>query len=196
LHCSIYPIYGTSQGSANSLALWTIVCSTLFNAHEEAAHGSTYESPDRTVSIQLHMVGFVDDTSGSVNEFLSNTPPTPERLIQLMHQDAQLWSDLLHSSGGALELSKCSYHVIYYNFALSGVPVLQGGQIGPDINIVSGDHTSSHKFKPLAAFTSHKTLGVHKEPAGHQRSSLPAITKNSTTKSSIVAQSSLNRHES
>ena len=48
------------------------------------------------------MVGFVDDSTGQVNEFLSNQQPTPSALTKKMQHDAQLWSDLLWVSGGNL----------------------------------------------------------------------------------------------
>src|SRR5512138_2140785 len=45
-HCNLHPIYGTGQGSANSPAIWIMVSSKAFDAHEEAAHGAVFESPD------------------------------------------------------------------------------------------------------------------------------------------------------
>jgi hypothetical protein len=39
-----------------------------------------------------------------------------------MKKHAQLWHDLLWCSGGKLLLSKCGYHVIYYDFDDSGIP--------------------------------------------------------------------------
>jgi hypothetical protein len=42
-----------------------------------------------------------------------------------MKDDAQLWHDLLGCSGGKLELSKCGYHVVYYDFDDSGIPQMR-----------------------------------------------------------------------
>jgi hypothetical protein len=42
-----------------------------------------------------------------------------------MKDDAQLWHDLLWCSGGKLELSKCGYHVIYYDFDDSDIPQMR-----------------------------------------------------------------------
>jgi hypothetical protein len=41
-----------------------------------------------------------------------------------MQSDAQLWGNLLHVSGGALEISKCNYYVMYWKFKPSGIPTL------------------------------------------------------------------------
>ena len=62
------------------------------------------------------MIGFVGDSTGQVNLFHTNIPPTAEMLVQLMQHDAHLWNDLLWASGGDLELQKCSYHVLYWKF--------------------------------------------------------------------------------
>jgi hypothetical protein len=123
-HCKIYPIYGTGQGSTNSPALWTIIYGALFDAHEERTHGALYESPGRSISLGIYMVGFVDNTSGSVNDLSNSSVPSIQLLVHLMQTDSQLWSDLLYNSGGALELPKCSYHVMFYDFTPACAHVL------------------------------------------------------------------------
>ena len=93
-HCSFALIYGTGQGSGNSPAIWCVISSILFTSHESKAHGATYETPDKKHSIKLTMIGFVDDSTGQVNLFHTNIPPTAEALVQLMQHNAQLWNDL------------------------------------------------------------------------------------------------------
>jgi hypothetical protein len=66
------------------------------------------------------MMGFVNDTTGQVNSFLQDTQPNPEFLCAIMQIDAQLWSDLLWIFGGLLELDKCSFHQIHFDFAPDG----------------------------------------------------------------------------
>jgi hypothetical protein len=58
------------------------------------------------------MIGFVDDSSGQVNAFGEHPQPSSEELIKRMQHDGQLWNDILWSSGGDLNLDKCSYHHI------------------------------------------------------------------------------------
>ena len=38
-----------------------------------------------------------------------------------MKSDVQLWHDLLWASGGSLELSKCGYHAVDYEFDDTGI---------------------------------------------------------------------------
>ena len=167
--CRAFPIYGTGQGSGSSPMIWCFISSMLFSIHQEKAIGASYISPDKSLSVRLFMVSFVDDTYGSVNDFSRTPPPSPTELVSMAQHDSQLWSDLLHRSGGALELAKSKYHTVSYLFNPSGAPVLQGGQVGPDLCVTSGDASTTMKFQHLSAYTAHKTLGCYKEPSGSQQ---------------------------
>jgi hypothetical protein len=134
-NCEIFPIYGTGQGSGNSPAIWCIISSVLFACHEENGHGAYFCTPDKQMPVSLSMVGFVDDSTRQVNEFALNTQPTPKFLRQVMKLDAQLWSDLLWLSGGLLELGKCSFHQIHFDFKQDGSPTMRGGIYGEPLQI-------------------------------------------------------------
>jgi hypothetical protein len=88
-HCHAFPIYGTGQGSGNSPMILCIISSTLFKCHEEQSHSATFCSPDKSASVALSMVGFVDDGTGQVNDFESHAQPTPEALSEFMPYDAK-----------------------------------------------------------------------------------------------------------
>ena len=50
---------------------------------------------------------------------------TIDQLLVRVKEDAQLWHDLLWASGGKLELIKCGFHLIFYDFDQHGVPSMQ-----------------------------------------------------------------------
>jgi hypothetical protein len=79
-HCTAFPLHGTGQGSCNSPMIWCFISSTLLDCHQERAYGALFESPDRTVTITFSMVGFVDDSTGTVNNF-NNNAATVEHLL-------------------------------------------------------------------------------------------------------------------
>ena len=58
------------------------------------------------------MIGFVDDAKSQVNSFQESPQPQPSEVIKSIVKDAQVWSDILRVTGGALKHSKCSYHMI------------------------------------------------------------------------------------
>jgi exonuclease III len=166
-HSESSPIYGTGQGSGNSPVIWAFISSTLFDCYEKRAHGATFATPDQSIIIPMYMVGFVDDTKCQTNSFFAEPQPSVETVVTKMQHDAQLWSDLLWSSSGDLELSKCSYHVYYYRFSIDGSPVLASGKIG-QIHLRKSSSQTVIPIDGLSAYTAHKTLGHYKEPAGNQ----------------------------
>jgi hypothetical protein len=90
---------------------WAQIVSKLFDAHGKKAHGATYCSPNGSITIFLHMLGFVDDTKHHVNDMMSPQAQYVETLVSLMAQDSQLWSDILTASSAALELSKVYFYI-------------------------------------------------------------------------------------
>ena len=124
-HCQSYPIYGTGQGSGNSPAIWRFLSSILYNCYDEKAFKACYYCPDSIGNIELGMIGFVDDSNGQTNQFLEDENDLSQQsVIQQVKANAQLRSNLLSTSGGALELNLCSYHVMAWQFSGRGSPVL------------------------------------------------------------------------
>jgi hypothetical protein len=68
-------------------------------------------------------VGFVDDIRTSTNDFKNNSIPI-DQLIGMATKDSQVWHDLLAVCNQKLELPKCGYHAIMYDFEPSGEPIL------------------------------------------------------------------------
>ena len=119
------PWYGTGQGSGNSPGYWLLISSALLDCFEEKANGAKFCSPDGSNSIKLFMTGFVDDKNARTNMFEATSQPTDAEMIELAQKDAQLWRDLLASSGRKLEPLKCCYYMTKTIFASSGAPTLQ-----------------------------------------------------------------------
>ena len=125
--------------------IWLFLSCLLFAAHAKIARKATYYNPDGSNEMDLTMVGFVDDTNGQVNNF--SLPQTEQSRLQLM-QDAEhnatSWASLLGASGGALELSKCSYHVIFWRFSVQGAPILMNMKRElPPLTVAGGSVFSS-----------------------------------------------------
>ena len=192
-HCKLFPIYGSGQGAGNSSAIRCVISSILFEAYEKDAHGATFQSPDGTISANVFMIGFVDDTSGSVNAFDLPAPQAPKFYVQRANHDAQRWNDILRVSGGALQDQKCTYHFLYYTFTVEGLAVLQNGEFGPRITVQFTPTTPSRPLQQLSAFNSRKTLGVQKSPASTDRSLLRALSKRNSHHTTTMARSPFTR---
>ena len=190
-HSKLFPIYRSGQGSGNSPSLWCTISSVLFDGYEQQACGVSFYSPDQMIAVKLYMIGFVDDTSGSTNDFVLPKPAPLHHYANLATHDAQWWNDTLQLSGGVLEDSKCSYHFMYYEFTRNGQPVLKGGTFEPAILIRFNDNTIPTPLKQLSAYTSHKTLGVYKNPDGNTTAAFRVLKEKNTTHTKTVSCSPL-----
>ena len=140
-------------------------------------------------------MGFVDDTSNRTNFFEREVQPTMEEILRLMHHDAQLWNDLLWASGGLLELPKCSYHHIHFQFISQGKPSMIKGRFGP--NFVMRDANQEEvRIKQLSVNKSHKTLGCHKDPVGNQIKQLQVLQENCLDFAKVIQSNVLSRYDS
>ena len=68
-HSTPFPIQGTGQGSGNSPCIWLFILSTLFDVHKAQAYGTRFITPHGQHQVIFSMVGFVDDSTGSCNDF-------------------------------------------------------------------------------------------------------------------------------
>ena len=165
-HSIVHPLFGTGQGSGNSPTYWLFISSTLFDIYDSKAHGSTYQTPDKTITVDVKAVGFVDDVRTSINAF-DNNKITLSQLIAMATRDRQLWHDILTASNQALELPKCGYHAIIFDFKPTGEPTMRET---PDCQITLHD-SKGIPFNIQKWDTSQATkyLGAHKAPANQQR---------------------------
>ena len=170
-HTENRPIYGTGQGSANSPAIWCMLSSSLFDCYDEIASLAKYQTSTQDLQVSLGMIGFVDDCNGQVNHFLEDgSEQTLQTVVRMTQANAQHWTNLLSASGGALELSKCSFHVLHWIFAKNGAPVLAPKNKAHEQVMVVNDPITGkdHTLQLLSPYQAHKTLGYYKDPAGTQ----------------------------
>ena len=117
-----FPIFGSGQGSGNSPSIWLFISSTLCDIHQQISHGAKFVSPDGEEEVKITMVGFVDDCTGTCNDFQPQTQADTSTIASRMQHDAQTWNDLLWCTGGKLELPKCSFHTLHFTFLPNGTP--------------------------------------------------------------------------
>ena len=142
--------------------IWTFVSSVLFDTQSKHCNGMFFSSPDGDCFVRYTTVGFVDDstciTGGDSND-------TYEELKSKMTQDAQLWHDLLYVSGGKLELPKCGYHIVYWDFDDFGIPQMKITKDNESI-ILQDDSGTNVTIGAKSIFQPRKNLGHYKAPGG------------------------------
>ena len=127
------------------------------------------------------MDAFVDDSTSWANCFGRSLTKRNTNFIGQIAQDlretAQKWESLLHSTGGALELSKCFYYLIHWTFDKKGNPKLATPDDAiPPIEIVSSATGETVRIKQLSCHDPHKTLGVLISPSQNQSAERTRLT--------------------
>ncbi len=191
--CANFPVHGTGQGSGNSPCIWLFISSTLFDIHNTKAYGAQFISPDGHHSVSYSMVGFVDDSTGTGNDFRPHTEASLPTLLHRMESDAQLWSNLLYCSGGKLELLKCSFHVLRFQFRPNGQPVASIDKYDDAIHIIDQDTNESIPIPSKRSFEPHKTLGHFKSPSSKMKMELSNIKTKADRLALLLSISPINR---
>ena len=158
---------GTGQGSVVSMYAWGILASRLIQLHDKHNFGAKYKSVEKsTHNIIIGMLGFVDDNNISNN---GEKYETLHDILNCTQNDAQLWNDILRSSGGALELTKCFLQVIYWRFSLTGTPFAGPPKDDHHIDIINRTTDKKVQINSISAHATYNSLGTVQGIAPHQR---------------------------
>jgi hypothetical protein len=182
------PALGTGQGSKSSPRIWNFNSNVLFDTFDRSAYGATYYSTSGS-KLKIGMTGFVDDNNCNSCEDAITHEDHSAGIISRMRYDAQLWHNLLWSSGGALELTKCQYHLMDWDFTIAGAPILNTGTNDNHIHLIS-PVGNELRIKQLGCGTSYKTLGVFVEPLQHQSTEYKYLLSKAPLHTKLLATSS------
>ena len=107
------PKHGIGQGAGNGGTKWNFISVPMMKIVEEEAPGCSLRLPKGDKEWKKHIVGFVDDKRHYVN---SPKSQICKRVIKGMEQSVLYWYELLNFSGGELELDKCAWYIINWEF--------------------------------------------------------------------------------
>ncbi|KAI2511593.1 hypothetical protein MHU86_2847 [Fragilaria crotonensis] len=160
------PLFGTGQGSGASPSVWLTLVVVLMNTLDRLIpERMSFQSPDSSQRHARLIDAFVDDTS------LGFTDPgliTLETMIAKLNHIAQTWENILFYSGGALNLSKCSWYTMYWDWK-KGRPILRRieDEDQPLTLTTQGNTTDQTIIKRLPLSKASRILGVYLAPDGN-----------------------------
>ena len=119
----------------------------------------TTASPNGDLVVSFSSIGFVNDstcvTGGKQDE-------TVDQLLVRVKYDAQLWHNLLLASGDKLELQKCGFHLIFYDFDKNDVPSMR--KIGDLVITLENEKGENIEIRTKKIDEARKNLCHWKEP--------------------------------
>ena len=173
------PLFGTGQGSGASPSVWLTLVVLMLNTLDRIVPDRINFVPVQGQRNHSRLVdAFVDDTSLG---FTSAGNMEYDQLIQRLQDVAQTWEHILFLSGGKLNLSKCSWYVLSWEWK-SGRPTLR--PITPQdkkIHLQQGDQTQEFEIRRTDPTESTRMLGVHINPLGDFSDHLENLRKKAHT---------------
>ena len=193
-----HPLFGTGQGSGASPAVWLSISTVLLSALRlTSPRGMVYSSPQQNLTVSRHSDAFVDDTQNGVNDSGLKEPWVLMKLVLQLQDMAQSWEKLLFCSGGALELSKCSYYIMHWQWP-NGLPVLTSKEDSQKIHriaLTSGNNNDAQYVNQKETTEAHKTLGVWIAPDGNELAQKEHLLQDSNRIASLILRSRLSSLE-
>lgn len=143
----------------------------------------------------IKIIGFVDDTTSRTNRFTSDEQPAISELIAEASADGQLWHDILTVCNQKLQLSKCSFRPIHYNFKPSGEPVLANDTTAPAQLLINDEDGRPVKIPHKACDKAEQYLGCHKT-IDNQKQQQQKLQERCDDYAKVATSKELMRHNS
>ncbi|KAI2506763.1 hypothetical protein MHU86_7658 [Fragilaria crotonensis] len=147
------------QGSGASPAVWLTLVVLMLNTLDRVIPDRiSFRSADGSIAHSRLVDAFVDDTALG---FTDDGSRSFEELVTTLEQIAQTWEKVLHFSGGALNLSKCSWYAMVWDWR-KGRPQLR--EILPtdkEVQLTQGSGSIPVTIKRQELNQSTRILGVH-----------------------------------
>ena len=156
----------------------------------ENTPGADFHSAHPTRDCHRTGEAFVDDTT----LWLLQMGMLLTFAIALMQTSAQRWERLLHATGGALNLAKCFWYGIEWQFTPTGEPKMVHTTAGPPILLHSSPNLDNPAtIQRVSTATGMRTLGVRLAPDGNDHDEFSYRIQQATKMQQRVAAAPLGR---
>jgi hypothetical protein len=168
------PLFGTGQGSGGSPAAWLTLIVLLLQAIDRLVPDRmTFVSPDGTLTSERLSDVYVDDANlGRTSE--SETYAEQVAKLQLI---VQTWERLLFYSGGALNLQKCFYYVMHWQWDRGKPELYSPTADDPQLQLVGGNDPTAHLIPCRPNAGAERTLGAYISPSGDSAEQLRQLRR-------------------
>ena len=176
-------LHGPGQGSRSGPGMWALLSCTIIELMKERSPGLFLSDPSGSLEVSQIMTAFADDTTSFVNSFISSLDSSLDlsHLRSLCQDTAQWWEELLHTTGGRLELAKCFVYMIIWTFDDEGVPHLAPSDTLSPISLRDSETTEKYTIDTLDCSLPHKTLGCMECPTGDNAPEYRRLREKSST---------------
>lgn len=168
------PFHGRGQGATDAPATWGFISDNIIRAYNKRSHRAIIKGPITKAELSDGINIFVDDSNLLVIA-IDEQRCTVE---DLMRHNLQIWERLLYATGGKLELTKCKFTILRWEFTDDGYPKLwtPPHPASHTISIQSSITQLSEEVEYILPSSSYKLLGVQIALDGNAHHQLQDLT--------------------
>ena len=191
-------IHGPGQGGRASPSVWTIISCMLIKCMREKTEGASFTDPAREIKVNRVCSGFVDDITHIVNSFSKSlrNEESDNEIVDKMQIAAQWWEELLHATGGKLELQKCFFYWMNWKFDQEGIAKLTKIQdCFASVRIKDSETGEEVNIERQECDNAHKTLGAMETPSGDYRAEVKRLLAKAKVTAQRISSAAISRNE-
>lgn len=162
------PCQGMLQGSSSAPPTYTACTDVALTIYNQQATGATIQHPVTGTKHHDASIQFVDDKTGLINNENDHTGEHVTDLFEKANLNSTLWSQLLWTSGGCLNSTKCFFYFIYpkLDYKTKTHKYHTATSHPGTISIPNHESGLSYQLPRLEPNQAKRTLGVHFAPSG------------------------------
>jgi hypothetical protein len=167
----------------------------LIDSMPRLCHGLQFTDPAQSLEYTATVSMFMDNASNSTNKFLEwlSIPLDWTELVEMARQNAQTWERFLWTLGGLLNLLKCAFYIIVWQFDAEGQATYANKQKIPNLCLTSGNNPVSESIVQLNYDKTHAYLGNQLATGIQMKDALQAPTKTASSFSARLLCSNLSQ---
>ena len=159
---------------------------------EKHCQGCTISTPNKYTIYTKHILGFIDDKNQYTNDWKNNNIKT---ITDNIKHAAQSWEELLHTSGGKLEISKCCMIVMDWTNDSKGSQALLPTNKRNTISIKDSEDQKRYEINLLQNNEPFKYLGITSSNDDDQKHQFQTILQATTEGSRILSISPFKNYQ-
>jgi hypothetical protein len=183
-HNNPRPFFGPGQGAGDSPGRWGYISDAMIRAYNKRCHKATFVGPISLRTLAEGVQAFVDNSS----LFLIIPDDTGRTIEDYLLHNAQLWERLLNATGGKLQISKCKFTIIQWDFDERGDPVLQVRDEDHQITITDSETNCPVKVGYIKPEKAYKLLGVQIAMNGDMKAQENVLQEKCEQMTSVFSQ--------
>jgi hypothetical protein len=190
-HMQPSPFLGSGQGAADSMPRWGFLSDKILAAYRKHSIQNSLYTPISKLDNTTTIRAFVDDS----NCVMLNLYNDRHMIIQQLRLNAKQWESLLYTIGAKLEISKCKFVIITWNFDKNGTAQLHIEKEPNQLTIIDSETNTEQNIEEISADTNYKLLGVEMSITGNFNAQIKTLKEKITKYTTMFTRTKLTTSE-